>query len=202
MVRFLIFAAVLVGFAVFLPSGPSPDRLSGVAEIVDGDTFRFGETRIRIFGIDAPEASDPMGPAATAWLTNRLSGRPVSCDQRDTDRYGRIVAVCYADGRDIGSDMVADGWATAFVRFSRDYIDEESSARAARLGIWSGEVVKTSSGLTQECAIKGNISDNGRIYHVPGSRYYDKTRISQARSERWFCSVAEARAAGWRAPRR
>ena len=202
MVRFLIFAAALVGLAVFLPSGPSPDRLSGVAEIVDGDTFRFGETRIRIFGIDAPEASDPMGPAATAWLANRLSGRSVTCDQRDTDRYGRIVAVCYADGRDIAADMVADGWATAYVRFSRDYIDEEAAAQAARLGIWSGEPVKASSGAASDCAIKGNISDNGRIYHVPGSRYYAATRISEARGERWFCTEAEARAAGWRASRR
>lgn len=52
-----------------------------------------------------------------------------------------------------------------------------------------------------DCRIKGNVSDNGRIYHVPGSRDYDKTKIDPARGERWFCSTAEAEAAGWRAPR-
>jgi hypothetical protein len=49
------------------------------------------------------------------------------------------------------------------------------------------------------CVIKGNISMSGeRIYHVPGQRYYDETRIKPAYGERWFCSEEEARAAGWR----
>ena len=52
------------------------------------------------------------------------------------------------------------------------------------------------------CAIKGNISPAGRIYHVPGSDSYDKTRIDQSKGERWFCTEAEARAAGWRPPAR
>jgi endonuclease YncB( thermonuclease family) len=51
------------------------------------------------------------------------------------------------------------------------------------------------------CRIKGNISESGRIYHVPGSEWYDRTQINTARGERWFCSEAEAKAAGWRAPR-
>lgn len=53
-----------------------------------------------------------------------------------------------------------------------------------------------------DCAIKGNINREGeRIYHIPGSRWYDRTRISLDRDERWFCSEEEARKAGWRAPR-
>jgi len=49
------------------------------------------------------------------------------------------------------------------------------------------------------CRIKGNISTGGeRIYHVPGQRYYGATRIDVLKGERWFCSEAEARAAGWR----
>lgn len=51
------------------------------------------------------------------------------------------------------------------------------------------------------CRIKGNISESGRIYHVPGSEWYDRTQINTSRGERWFCSEAEAKAAGWRAPR-
>ncbi len=50
--------------------------------------------------------------------------------------------------------------------------------------------------------IKGNVSISGeRIYHVPGQAYYDETRIDRGRGERWFCSEAEARAAGWRRAR-
>jgi endonuclease YncB( thermonuclease family) len=53
----------------------------------------------------------------------------------------------------------------------------------------------------KKCLIKGNISDNGRIYHVPGSRWYDKTVIDPTRGERWFCTEKEARDAGWRPPK-
>ncbi len=51
------------------------------------------------------------------------------------------------------------------------------------------------------CLIKGNISINtGRhLYHLPGGRDYDATIISPRYGERWFCSVAEAEAAGWEA---
>jgi hypothetical protein len=49
------------------------------------------------------------------------------------------------------------------------------------------------------CVIKGNVSTKGeRIYHVPGQKYYNETRIQASRGERWFCSEEEARAAGWR----
>jgi endonuclease YncB( thermonuclease family) len=54
--------------------------------------------------------------------------------------------------------------------------------------------------ISSSCNIKGNISMNTgeRIYHVPGGEYYDETRISPGKGERWFCSEAEAQAAGWR----
>jgi endonuclease YncB( thermonuclease family) len=52
------------------------------------------------------------------------------------------------------------------------------------------------------CLIKGNISSSGSIYHLPGSDSYDGTRIDESRGERWFCTEAEARAAGWRPPAR
>jgi hypothetical protein len=51
------------------------------------------------------------------------------------------------------------------------------------------------------CQIKGNIGSSGKIYHVPGSQAYEKTKIDEARGERWFCSEDQAVAAGWRAPR-
>lgn len=52
-----------------------------------------------------------------------------------------------------------------------------------------------------DCKIKGNISRNGRIYHVPGSPNYRSTQIDESKGERWFCTVEEAEAAGWRKPR-
>jgi len=55
--------------------------------------------------------------------------------------------------------------------------------------------VSTNSG----CQIKGNISGSGKIYHLPGSDSYDRTKIDESKGERWFCTEEEARAAGWRA---
>lgn len=52
---------------------------------------------------------------------------------------------------------------------------------------------------TGDCVIKGNINDKGeKIYHVPGQRFYDETKISLSKGERWFCSEEAAVAAGWR----
>jgi hypothetical protein len=54
----------------------------------------------------------------------------------------------------------------------------------------------------QDCSIKGNVSRSGeRIYHVPGGRFYERTKINEGAGERWFCSEEEAAAAGWRRSR-
>jgi hypothetical protein len=61
----------------------------------------------------------------------------------------------------------------------------------------------TMSSAMPGCDIKGNVSQNNgdRIFHVPGQKYYSATRIESRWGERWFCSEAEARAAGWRKSR-
>ncbi|MCI0437585.1 MAG: ComEA family DNA-binding protein [Chloroflexi bacterium] len=53
---------------------------------------------------------------------------------------------------------------------------------------------------TNEPVIKGNISGSGKIYHTPTSPNYNQTKIDESAGERWFCTVAEAESAGWRAP--
>lgn len=67
---------------------------------------------------------------------------------------------------------------------------------APMLATWND----SSGGSSRDCRIKGNVSMYGgeRIYHVPGGKWYDETRIDPGRGERWFCSEDEARAAGWR----
>lgn len=85
-----------------------PPSITGKAVVVDGDTLRINGSRIRLHGIDAPESdqqcedatgeSYPCGRRATAALRSAVSGERVNCERRTVDRYGRIVAVCYADG--------------------------------------------------------------------------------------------------------
>lgn len=63
----------------------------------------------------------------------------------------------------------------------------------------SGTSAASASDNSGACDIKGNISKGGeRIYHVPGQKWYSRTKITTSKGERWFCSEQEARAAGWR----
>ena len=208
-------------------STASRSALSGLARVVDGDTLDVGRARVRLHGIDAPESAQRCRASGRYWrcgrkaaraLASRIGGRTVACEERDRDAYGRVVAVCAVAGLDLNEWMVSQGWAFAYRRYSRDYVAAESRARAARRGIWRGEVVapwewrqgRRLSGSAPAarrdgggCRIKGNVGRDGRrVYHVPGGQYYDRTRIDASRGERWFCSEGEARAAGWRRSRR
>lgn len=60
-------------------------------------------------------------------------------------------------------------------------------------------VQQPTTAKTEDCLIKGNISSSGeKIYHMPGQRYYDRTKINEGAGERWFCTEQEAVDAGWR----
>ena len=104
---------------------------------VDGDTIKLDGTTYRLWGIDAPETRQtctsgwPAGMEATDLLRALMRDKTVMCEPKTTDRYGRTVAICRADGRDLGADMVSAGYALAFVRYSLDYIDRTPPARAA-----------------------------------------------------------------------
>lgn len=70
-----------------------------------------------------------MASEALAELTR---SRQITCEPKTQDRYGRTVALCRADGRDLGAAMVRVGMAYAFTRYSLDYVDQEGGERRAR----------------------------------------------------------------------
>lgn len=110
--------------------------------VTDGATVKLNGTTYRLWGIDAPESKQwcgkwPAGPIATAMLEMLIKGKTVVCEPKTTDRDGRTVAICRADGEDLGRAMVQLGMAWAFVRYSRDYVDQEAEAKAEDLGIHS-----------------------------------------------------------------
>ena len=81
------------------------------------------------------------GRDAARALARRIGSRVVACEERDRDRYGRIVAVCRVAGKDVNAWMAAEGWAFAYRRYSMRYVGEEAAAKAARRGTWRGDVV-------------------------------------------------------------
>lgn len=135
-----------------LPMAPAfAQDISGKARVVDGDTIYVGSTKIRLHGIDAPEAKQycthkgkkwNCGQEATFALAYMVSPHWLECKERDRDRYGRIVAVCFTGPYDVGAKMVRQGWALAYRRYSMDYVDEEIAAKRAKVGMWKGEFVK------------------------------------------------------------
>lgn len=120
-------------------------EIEGEARIVDGDTLAIHGQAIRLYGIDAPELAQhcgdplwPCGRAARDRLAALTAGQPVTCQPRDRDRYGRVVALCRVAGRDLGRILVQEGLALAFIRYAADYLPEEAAASAAARGVWSG----------------------------------------------------------------
>lgn len=109
--------------------------------VTDGDTLKLVGTTYRLWGIDSPENNQtcahrwPAGRIASEYLAGLLRGRASTCEPKTIDRYGRTVALCRVDGQDLGAAMVSAGMAWAFVRYSRDYVAQESEAKAANLGV-------------------------------------------------------------------
>lgn len=210
-------AAILV--LSFVPAANALE-VSGAAVLTDGDTLKIGAQVIRLIDVDAFESGQDCerngrryncGSAAERALRNITSGREVSCTGSGRGDYGRLLATCYVEGRDIGRDLVLSGHAFSF-RGAPRYLAEEAEAKEARRGAWSGSFTMpwifrdngwanaSQKAPDGRCPIKGNISNRGRIYHMPWSRSYRKTKINTDKGERWFCDEAEALAAGWRAP--
>lgn len=223
MARF-ISCLILTFLAVSLPVGAI--ALDRGLRVLDGDTFEMQGETIRLFGIDAPERGQPCDRAGSSWdcgawarkvLLSSLEQGPLNCKAKDIDRYGRTVAQCWVDGKDLGKTMVLTGAAIAYTRYSSLYVGAEREARRAERGIWAARLQdpeayrhsaladpKTApAAATSSCVIKGNISSKGeKIYHHPGQRHYEETRISPTKGEAWFCTEADAKAAGFRAARR
>ena len=202
--------------------------LSGRATVVDGDTIEVSGRKVRLVGIDAPEADQSCDRSGEAWacgsasaerLRDLIGANSVTCSGTEVDQYARLLAVCSAGSVDLNRAMVAEGWATAFRRYSQAYVADENDARANKRGLWASSFVPpedhrraedqaattgrersvraASSQPSSACLIKGNRNNRGEwIYHLPGKPYYDQTQ-----AEEMFCTEAEARAAGYRRSR-
>lgn len=190
-------------------------------QVVDGDTLKIGTVTYRLHGIDTPEPGQrcnefgggtwPCGDLATRHLERLIDGAAVACDDRGSDDYDRVIAVCFANTTNINAQLVLDGMAWAFRTYSNDFVPEEGTARQKGVGIWQTPT-QTAEDYRRErwtvaeqeapegCPIKGNISRNGQIYHAPWSPWYTRTKVSVEQGEQWFCSEREALDAGWRAP--
>ncbi|WP_035349774.1 thermonuclease family protein [Fictibacillus gelatini] len=201
-----------------------------VIRVIDGDTIKVNvnnkEETVRFLLVDTPESVhptkpiQPFGPEASQLTKKLLTGKKVELelDVSERDKYGRLLAYVYVDGKSVQEELLKKGLARVAYVFAPNtkYVDRyrkiERAAREKGIGIWSLENYVQEDGFhpkkeakqpkepleTEDhpsgCNIKGNISTHGdKIYHVPGGRYYRITK-----PEQWFCTVKEAERAGFR----
>jgi endonuclease YncB( thermonuclease family) len=140
------FSRLLYCFPLLLPTsvnaGEVPQHISGPARIIDGDGL-ISHWEIRLFGIDAPEMrGGPEGRRSRAALEDLIADPPVDCGGLNFDRYGRVVAICRVDGKDLGQEMLAIGQAVTYRKYLEGspvepaYLEAERKAREAKRGLW------------------------------------------------------------------
>jgi micrococcal nuclease len=173
-------AALLIGAGGFWLAADAPpersepqQRSAGVAEhgrvvtVYDGDTLRVAveggrAATVRLIGVDAPETRHPgrpverFGHEATAFTASLAAGQRVRLERdpqaADRDRHGRLLRYVFlADGRLLNAEIVAQGFAHAFVSFPFERLEAfralERQARDAQRGLWGDQAAdETASG--------------------------------------------------------
>jgi endonuclease YncB( thermonuclease family) len=124
---------------------------SGVPRIVDGDTLAIGLTKVRLEGIDAPETDQvcinangvrwTCGIDARDQLVAHVAGREIRCSSNGIGAYRRTLATCYLADEDLNAWMVQQGWALAYVQYSKAYVHAEEDARTQQRGLWQGAFI-------------------------------------------------------------
>jgi endonuclease YncB( thermonuclease family) len=148
----------LLGRWLRLVGRPRPRPFTGRASIIDGDTIAVGNARVRLFGMDAPELSQPGGAAARGHLIRLAGGREVSVHPLDVDCYGRIVARVRLDTVDLSKRMVEEGFAVAMTDWHLDFAFAEWRARRRGLGLWA----KHAGGISDPAAHRRAVARRSR----------------------------------------
>ena len=155
---FLVISICLIFFFVTYNDVKSQETkiISGIAKVIDGDTIRIKNNKIRLFGIDAPERKQQCqkpwlsisfltlnknyqcGKISTDRLKIKINNKFIMCKSRNKDRYNRFIAECFKDKTNINKWMVSSGYAVAYRKYSKKFVSQENLAKKDKLGLWSG----------------------------------------------------------------
>ena len=155
-----LFSIIL--FSSIITSAISFEKIIiGKANVTDGDTIKINDQKIRLFGIDAPEKDQicqkvylsffifkfkkdyKCGEESTSALFNKLKNKKVKCVLEDKkDKYKRNIGICYIKNQDINRWLVKNGYAIAYIKYSKKYVLDEKYAKENKLGLWRGTFIK------------------------------------------------------------
>ena len=136
-------------------------------KVIDGDTIKINNKKIRLFGIDAPEQNQicknkndinyKCGVVAKKILEKIASKSLITCFYNNYDRYKRILGTCYTvqilgnipengiknyllkEDFDLNGALVRFGYAVAYKKYSKKYLNEQEIAKKNKIGMWSGK---------------------------------------------------------------
>lgn len=134
----LIFTLVLIFIQNYIAQNSSFE--GRVTRVIDGDTIEVDyenkPTRIRFFGIDAPELKQSFGKQSKEALNRILEGKQVKIIYKNKDIYGRIVAIVKLNNVDINQFLASKGYAWADAYYTNAYVKEQENAKKNHLGLW------------------------------------------------------------------
>jgi len=115
-------------------------------KIVDGDTIVLNGEKIRFSGIDTPELKQTCidedkevfcGVLAKMLLVKKIGNETPECISEGKDVYKRTLAECFINGESLSSFLVRSGYAFAYRKYSKKFVEDEEFARTNKLGLWS-----------------------------------------------------------------
>ena len=123
-----------------------PNVFSNTVHVIDADTIKIGNEKIRFSGIDAPELNQDCfknekkilcGVLAKKALLKKIGNKVPKCIIEGKDIYKRILAECFVNGDSLSKFLVRNGYAFAYRKYSKKFIEDEEFARKNKLGLWS-----------------------------------------------------------------
>ena len=119
---------------------------SDILKVVDGDTIKINGKKIRFSGIDAPELNQnciknkkkiSCGILSKEALIEKIGNKIPKCINEGKDIYKRTLAECFVNGESLSKFLVRNGYAFAYRKYSKKFIQDERFAKKNKLGLWS-----------------------------------------------------------------
>ena len=124
----------------------SQNLFANIVKVIDGDTIKIGNEKIRFGGIDAPELKQicfkneekiSCGILVKNVLKKKIGKETPKCISEGKDVYKRTIAECFINGESLSKFLVGNGYAFAYRKYSRKFIKDERFAKKNKLGLWS-----------------------------------------------------------------
>lgn len=117
-----------------------------VVGVTDGDTITVldehnEQHKIRLNGIDAPESGQAFGTESRKALSGKVFGKQVRIDWYELDKYGRVLGDVFVGNRLVNKELLEEGHAWHFKKYSHDpkLAEAENSAHRKLLGLWADQ---------------------------------------------------------------